>query len=106
MSEIPPSRVLAILAAYRFRGRGWEQIDPTKDTKAENEQLQARTTSLSRIAAKRGISRDELLDEIEDDQRALSERGLTQSFGNGNTAGTTSSGDNDDDDGTAGRPDE
>ena len=106
MSEIPPSRVLAILAAYRFRGRGWEQIDPTKDTKAENEQLQARTTSLSRIAAKRGISRDELLDEIEDDQRALRERGLTQSFGNGNTTETTSSGDNDDDDGTAGRPDE
>lgn len=105
-ATIPPSRMLAILAAFRFRGRGWEQIDPTKDTKAENDQLQARTTSLSRIAAKRGISRDDLLDEIEDDERALKERGLTQSFGNGNTAETTSGGDNDDEDGKTGRPDE
>tara|TARA_Y100000310_G_scaffold307942_1_gene350550 strand:+ start:3481 stop:5061 length:1581 start_codon:yes stop_codon:yes gene_type:complete len=105
-SEIPPSRVLAILAKFRFRGRGWEQIDPTKDTKAENEQLQARTTSLSRIAAKRGVSRDDLLDEIEDDERALKERSLTQSFGNGNTAGTTSGGDNDDDDGKTGSADD
>lgn len=105
---IPPSRMLAILAAYTFRGRGWDQIDPTKDTKAENEQLQARTTSLSRIAAKRGISRDDLLDEIEDDQRALEERGLTQSFGGGNTTQTTSGdegSDDEDDDATAGSAD-
>jgi lambda family phage portal protein len=97
-SEIPPSRVLAIMAAFKFMARGWVQIDPTKDTKAENEQLAARTTSLSRIAANRGISRDDLLDEIEDDERALSARGLTQSFGGGNNAQTTSAKDDDDDD--------
>lgn len=105
-TTIPPSRRLAILAAYKFRGRGWDQIDPTKDTKAENDQLAARTTSLSRIAAKRGLDRDELLDEIEDDERALRDRGLTQSFGGGNTQGTTSGGDNNDDDDDAGRADD
>lgn len=109
-TTIPPSRMLAILAAFRFRGRGWEQIDPTKDTKAENEQLKARTTSLSRIAAKRGVSRDDLLDEIEDDERALKERGLTQSFEDGNTAETTSGDEGDEgdgsDDGKTGRPDD
>ena len=97
-TTIPPSRMMAIIAKAVFRGRGWDQIDPTKDTKAENEQLGALTTSLSRIAAKRGISRDELLDEIEDDQQAIKERGLTQSLGNAMPAKTTSGGDSDDDD--------
>lgn len=89
-SVIMPSRVLTILSSYKFVGRGWDQIDPTKDTKAENDQLAARTTSLSRIAAKRGLSRDDLLDEIADDERALAERGLTQNLGGGNTPQTTS----------------
>lgn len=97
-SQIPPSRMLAIAGNFKFFGRGWEQIDPTKDTKAENEQLAARTTSLTRIAAKRGVSRDTLLDEIADDERALAERQLTQSFGGGNTVETTSGGGNNDED--------
>lgn len=84
VSSVPPTRFMAVLAAFKFMSRGWDQIDPTKDTQAENDQLAARTTSLSRIAAKRGMSRDELLDEIEDDERALAERGLTQSLGGGN----------------------
>ena len=97
-SLIPPSRLNAIMLRYKFLARGWDQIDPTKDTKAENEQLGARTTSLSRIAAKRGLSRDDLLDEIEDDERALRERGLTQSLGNGTGVQPTSGGEEDDDD--------
>lgn len=98
LTTIMPSRTLAILAAYKFRGRGWDQIDPTKDTKAENEQLAARTTSLTRIAAKRGMALDELLDEIQDDEQALADRGLTQDLGNGNTEQTTSGGKNNDKD--------
>jgi capsid protein len=100
-TTIPVSRKLAILATSKFTGRSWLQIDPTKDTKAENEQLAARTTSLSRICADRGISRDDLLDEIEDDEQALKDRGLTQSFGGGNTdpaKSSASSKDTDDDD--------
>lgn len=97
-TTIPPSRKLGILAMSKFTGRSWMQIDPTKDTKAENDQLAARTTSLTRICADRGISRDDLLDEIEDDEQALKDRGLTQDFGGGNNSQTTSSGGKDDED--------
>lgn len=95
-SVVMPSRMLAILANFRFNGRGWDQIDPTKDTQAETEQLRNKTTSLSRIAAKRGMDRDELLDEIADDDQALKARGLTQHLGDDKPVETTSSSNNND----------
>lgn len=97
-SEIPPSRVMAIIGVFKFQPRGWDYIDPSKDVKAENEQLKARTTSLSRVVAKRGVALEDLLDEIAEDEAMLREYGLTQSFEGDTNAQTTSSDDGDGDD--------
>lgn len=98
-TTIPPSKAPTILKAYKFQPRGWDYIDPSKDVKAENEQLKARTTSLSRVVAKRGVALEDLLSEIRDDEDMLAEYGLTQSFDGDNSVKTTSGGKgvNDDD---------
>lgn len=88
MAEIPPSRLFAILSSATFQPRGWDYIDPAKDVKADNEQLQARTTSLSRVVAKRGIAFSDLVVEIAEDEELLEEYGLTQTFAGGNTSET------------------
>lgn len=94
-SEIAPSKILQVLANFRFMGRGWDYIDPSKDAKADIEMLKARTTSLTRIAARRGVSLDTLLQEIASDEKMLKRYGLTQDLGNGNNSETTSGDDND-----------
>lgn len=99
MSMIPASRVEVIMRSFKFMGRGWEHIDPSKDVKAENEQLKARTTSLSRVVAKRGVALEDLLEEIADDEAMLSEYGLTRSF-EGDNPSTTANEDNSDDQST------
>jgi lambda family phage portal protein len=97
-STVPPSRMMAILASMRFQPRGWDYIDPAKEIKAENEALAARTTSLSRVTAKRGIAFSDLVAEIAEDEALLGEYGLTQVLAGGNTGQTTSG---DDDEGDA-----
>ncbi len=72
-----PTQLERVMRGARFRARGWDWVDPAKDVRANAEALQTNQTSLTRIAAARGIDRDELLDEIADDKRALEERGLT-----------------------------
>lgn len=66
-----------VIAAAKFTGRGWDWVDPAKDIKANAEALETHQTSLTQIANQRGMSRDELLDEIEDDNAALRSRGLS-----------------------------
>lgn len=83
-SLIPPSRRVAILEAYSFTGRGWDWVDPAKDVKANAEALRTRQTSLSRIAAQRGLDLPDLLQEIADDEAMLKELGLTVTFDKGN----------------------
>lgn len=72
----PPSRTDAVQKAARFRGRGWEWVDPAKDVRANAEALATGQTSLTRIAASRGMDRDELFDELQDDMEAARSRGL------------------------------
>ncbi len=84
-SVVPPTRLDAILTSAVFRPRGWDWVDPAKDVKANTEALRTMQTSLSRIAAARGMDRDELLDEIADDKMAAESRGLTLDFGDGKT---------------------
>lgn len=96
-STIPPTRIDAIRRSFVFRGRGWNWVDPAKDVKANADALKTGQTSLSRVAADRGIDRDDLLDEIEEDQRAAKQRGLTLSYDTGNTAAKPSKGEDDDD---------
>lgn len=79
----PPSRTDAVRKATKFRGRGWDWVDPAKDVRANAEALATGQTSLSRIAASRGMDRDELFDELQDDMAAAKARGLpvAQFFG-------------------------
>lgn len=79
-SEIPPTRVDIIREKASFSGRGWSWVDPLKEVKANSEALASGQTSLARIAAERGMDRDDLLDEIEEDRKALEARGLTLSY--------------------------
>lgn len=73
----PPSRFDAIMDGHTFRGRGWDWVDPAKDIKANVEALKTRQTSLSAVAASRGIDIRDLLAEIAEDEAMLKEFGLT-----------------------------
>lgn len=84
-SKVPPTRLDAIFASVVFRPRGWDWVDPGKDVKANTEALRTKQTSLSRIAAARGMDRDELLDEIAEDIEAAESRGLTLEYSDGKT---------------------
>lgn len=76
-SSIPPTRRDVVMDDHVFRPRGWDWVDPAKDVRANTEALRTGQTSLARVAAQRGIDRDELLDEIAEDQAAADARGLT-----------------------------
>lgn len=83
VSILPPSRQIPILASYVFRPRGWDWVDPAKDVKSNVEALRTMQTSLSHVAAQRGMDRDELLDQIKEDQEAAASRGLTLDYSDG-----------------------
>ena len=76
-ASFPPSRMAAISDGHTFRGRGWDWVDPSKDIKANVEALRTRQTSLSAVAASRGIDIRDLLTEIAEDEAMLAEFGLT-----------------------------
>lgn len=76
-TEIPPSRLSVIKDCYSIIGRGWGWLDPAKDIKANAEALRTRQTSLSRLAAERGLDFADLIQEIADDEAMLAELGLT-----------------------------
>lgn len=76
-SLIPPTMVSTVIEYSSFAGRGWDWVDPSKDVSANSEALRTRQTSLSRIAASRGIDFNDLIDEIAQDERALKDAGLT-----------------------------
>lgn len=60
-----------------FRGRRWVSIDPQKDVDANIRKLNAGLTSHTRLLNEENIDRDELLDEIEADRKAMELRGIT-----------------------------
>jgi lambda family phage portal protein len=91
-SQIPPTRLDAIRENFKFRPRGWDWVDPAKDVAANAQALQTKQTSLRRVAAQRGISLEDLLDEIEEDERAAKERGLTLTYDKTNTSANDSNG--------------
>lgn len=77
IASFPPSRMAAVMDGHMFRGRGWDWVDPAKDIKANVEALRTRQTSLSAVAASRGIDIRDLLAEIAEDEAMLKEFGLT-----------------------------
>lgn len=82
-SVIPPTRITSVMEYSSFAGRGWDWIDPAKDVKANAEALRTRQTSLSRIAAQRGIDLLDLIEEIANDEKILTAAGLTVTFDDG-----------------------
>ena len=84
------------MRAKQFRARGWDWVDPAKEVSANAEALRTKQTSLTRVAAGRGIDLTDLLDEIEEEQALAAERGLTLDYENGTS--DDNSEDNDDDD--------
>ena len=96
-SMIPPTRVDAIRENCTFRPRGWDWVDPAKDVRANAEALRTKQTSLARVAAQRGLDRDDLLAEIQEDQRAATKLGLTLDYNVTNVAANQSPKDDDDD---------
>lgn len=81
-SEIPASRVTIVVRKRQFRARGWDWVDPAKEVSANSEALETKQTSLTRVAAARGIDIADLLDEIQEEQLLAKERGLTLEYGN------------------------
>lgn len=59
-----------------WAGRRWSWVDPTKEVSAKIDELNAGITSLTRVAQSMGMDRDELLDEIKEDQEAVESRGI------------------------------
>lgn len=95
-SSIPPLFILAVLDNYHFHGRGWDWVDPAKDVRANAEALATRQTSLSRIAASRGMDVRDLVEEIAQDEALLLEYGLTMNTISGNNKQTEQADDDDD----------
>ena len=86
-----------------MRPRGWSWVDPAKEVRANREALASNQTSLARVAAERGIDRDDLLDEIQEDQSAAALRGLTLNYEKGSPVDKQSS---ENDDGSEGNDDD
>ncbi len=82
-TNIPVSRVGAIIEKRKFRGRGWDWVDPAKEVSANAEALRTHQTSLTRVAAARGVDISDLLDEIEEERALAAERGLTLDYDGG-----------------------
>ena len=78
-----PSQMTALMPA-RFQGRGWDWVDPAKETAAAEKSLALRLTSRKRELAKRGIDIDELDREIEADTVVLQSPPETTSATNAN----------------------
>lgn len=77
LSSIPPTRLKAVTAACKFRGRGWSWIDPAKDIAATAQALETLQTSYTQVAADRGLDVTDLFEEIAADKELLMKYGLT-----------------------------
>lgn len=91
-----PTQRPRVVMGGKFRGRGWDWVDPSKDVEANRKALATGQTSLARVAAQRGIDRDELLNEIVEDQEAMRARGLTPNYTDDSSAAEVTSEDDDD----------
>ena len=63
--------------APMFSGRRWDFVNPSVEMDALDRRLKLRLTSITRELAKQNIDRDELFQEIEDDQKEMEKRKIT-----------------------------
>lgn len=77
--ELPFSigEVDRILAAARWKGRGWPTIEPLKDAKAREQNLAMATTTRRKIALEEGEDWEENMEQLAREQRKADELGLT-----------------------------
>lgn len=92
-SSIAPSRLTAVLADFKFRGRGWTWIDPAKDIDANARALETLQTSYSRIAAQHGMDVTDLFSEIQRDRELMKTFGLQPITSEGNVGENSDAGD-------------
>jgi len=59
-----------------WRGRGWDYIDPTKDVKADVEQLKNRLATPSELLAKRGVDYIDFLERWQSDRDTAAQYGV------------------------------
>lgn len=97
-TSIPPTRLEAFTDSAKFRGRGWDWIDPAKDIKANAEAIRTLQTSYTRIAADRGMDVGDLFAEIQRDNEMMEKFGLTPNFDNANPEPINSGGEDDSED--------
>ncbi len=98
-STVPPTRMKSIRESCKFRPRGWQAFDPSKDNKANTEALASKQKSLTEVAAEKGRDIDELLHEIAVEKELAAEYGLTLDYNIGKQSATNSTkGEKDDDD--------
>jgi lambda family phage portal protein len=64
------------LSAVAFTGRGWMWVDPQKDTTATIDGIGSGLSSRTRALAEQGIAFEDILDELEEEQRLAEERGV------------------------------
>lgn len=56
--------------------RGWDWIDPSKDLDAAEKKLKLKLTSHRRILAEQGEDHEEILEELEDENKSAAKRGI------------------------------
>lgn len=76
VAQIPPTKLPLIRRAIKFRPRGWQWVDPAKEVGAITEALKHYIMSYSEAAAMRGLDRDELFAEIEEDMEVAANHGI------------------------------
>ena len=87
ISANPSFTSTQISTVYRscvFRPRGWDWVDPSKDVSANTEALMTGQTSLTRVAASRGMDISELMAEIAAERELAAQYGLTLDYSGGN----------------------
>lgn len=73
---LPPEKFDKFFTASRFQGRRWAWVDPAKEMEANQLALNMRITSRTRIAAERGEDLDDILDELQQEEKMLADRNL------------------------------
>ena len=73
---LPADRLAKFSAASRFQGRRWKWVDPSKEIEAAKAAVELGITSRTRIAAEQGVDLDDVLDELEQEDRLMDAKGL------------------------------
>lgn len=91
------------LNVFNFQPRGWDWVDPAKDSKAHTESIRNRTKTRSAIIRASGEDPEDVFDEFAWEEKLLRSKGVNpeppeKGNNNGNEENKTGAGDRDEDD--------